>query len=204
MPTDRAPQSYVARLRAMADELADHPELTVTECSFADGATEQQLAAAGEKLALSDAMQRFYGEANGVRIAWERSAGMHTEAGDVIAGTINLLAIEEVLSDWVNIVYGSGDDAFADLHPLDMFTSEACAALCLDGSDPPELYYHYLGESSHSLGVDFEGYLELLLTSRGFWYWQTAVRGPARSRVARTFRTVAPSLFADIDLDDFM
>ena len=60
------------------------------------------------------------------------------------------------------------------------------------------------------LGVDFEGYLQLLLKSRGFWYWQKAIATPeyenpyvSVSVEESNFTTIMPQLFPDFNLSDF-
>jgi RecA-family ATPase len=60
------------------------------------------------------------------------------------------------------------------------------------------------------LGVDFEGYLQLLLKSRGFWYWPLAIAGSEDvdlsapiTREERNFREIMPQLFPDFNQSDF-
>jgi len=60
------------------------------------------------------------------------------------------------------------------------------------------------------LGVDFEGYLQLLLKSRGFWYWPLAIVGPeevdpsaSMPEDEKNFREIMPQLFPDFNPSDF-
>ncbi|HEY9782971.1 MAG TPA: YbjN domain-containing protein, partial [Leptolyngbyaceae cyanobacterium] len=106
--------------------------------------------------------------------------------------------------------YFNENDPCKPLHPIDFFIGNACAALYLDGSNNPEVYYYYRGEKMRSLGVNFEGYLELLLKSRGFWYWQVAIAGPEYVNPAtpmpieeRNFRKIMPQLFSNFNSSDF-
>jgi len=60
------------------------------------------------------------------------------------------------------------------------------------------------------LGVDFEGYLQLLLKSRGFWYWQKAITTAEYenpdvpvSVEESNFTTIMRQLFPDFNIFDF-
>lgn len=203
-------QSLVARFRAMAEALENNPALRLVACEFNPPATEDELEAARETFDLTPAMVAFYGEANGLTIQWESRGQEESGEGGPAAGYIDLRPVQEVFGDWADEIYFEEGDEFEPLHPLDFFVPEACAALYLDGAKNPEVYYHYLGEEMRPLGVDFKGYLELLLKSRGFWYWQTVVAKPARegsaaaeSSTEKNFWRLMPRLFPDFDAAAF-
>ena len=203
-------QSIVQQFHLMADALKNNPVIDVVVCEFNPPATNNQLKEAQKNFNLTAAMIDFYSEANGITIQWERKEQKQIPDGGLAAGYINLLPIEEVFQDWEHIIYFDDDSSFKPLHPLDFSTDEACAALYLDGSDNPQVYYHYLGEEMSPLGVDFEGYLQLLLKSRGFWYWHKAIAQPEYfnpyvpvSLEERNFREIMPQLFPDFDGSEF-
>jgi hypothetical protein len=67
-----------------------------------------------------------------------------------------------------------------------------------------------MGEEMSPLGVDFEGYLQLLLKSRGFWYWQKAIATPeydnpyaSESLEESNFMKIMSQLFSDFNPSDF-
>lgn len=195
---------------SLAAELENNRAIEVTKAVFNPPATEEELKSARGRFDLTPAMIDFYGQANGVRIEWERRGEKRLPAGGLAAGRINLLPVQEVFGDWEGVIFFDDNRRFELLHPLDFFAPEACAALRLDGSGNPEVFYHYLGEEMNPLGVDFEGYLELLLRARGFWYWQRAVARPDHvnprapmSVEERNFRELMPQLFPDFDPSDF-
>ncbi len=67
------------------------------------------------------------------------------------------------------------------------------------------MHYHYLGEELCPTGYTFSEYLNLLLKSRGYLYWQTALCAESRgSPEARNFRTNMPVLFSDFEESDFV
>jgi hypothetical protein len=203
-------QNIVQQFHSMADTLQNNPAIDVVICEFNSPATEEELDEARSQFNLTPAMVDFYSQANGIKIQWERREQKEITEGGLAAGYINLLPVQEVFGDWKDIIYFEEDDSFKPLHPLDFFIDEACAALYLDGSNNPQVYYHYLGEEMSPLGVDFEGYLQLLLKSRGFWYWHKAIAQPEYfnpyvpiSVEERNFREIMPQLFTDFDASDF-
>lgn len=203
-------QSIVEQFHEMADELENNPAIHLIKSKFNPPATEEELNEARSIFNLTPAMIDFYSQANGINIEWEKCEQKELPDGGLAAGYINLLPVQDVFGDWEDIIYFSEDDPYKPLHPLDFFIDEACAALYLDGSNNPQVYYHYLGEEMSPIGVNFEDYLKLLLKSRGFWYWQTAIYQPeydnpyvSRSLEESNFTNIMPQLFPDFNLSDF-
>lgn len=208
LPLEAAP--YLERFEKMVEDLRQNPKIEVLEYQANPPATDDELAAAEAYLGqpLPEAMRRFYTQANGLKLQWAL-----TSAGEDRSphGNIELLPIQNVLSDWQGVIYFDeewDDGKYKPVHPLDFFVPEACAALYLDGSGNPTVQYHYCGEDLQTMDVDFAGYLELLLKSRGFWYWQTAVStdliGHAYTTSPREFRLGMPELFDDYEPSFFL
>lgn len=200
----------VEQFRSMTTALKAHPDIDVLSCRFNSPATEQEVNEARSKFNLTPAMLDFYSEANGISIQWQRRWQKEPRGGGLVAGMIELLPIQDVFGDWKDNIYFGEDDPCKLLHPLDYFMGNACAGLYLDGSDNPEVYYYYRGEKMRPLNVDFEGYLQLLLKSRGFWYWPLAIAGPEEVEPSapipieeRNFREIMPQLFPDFNPSDF-
>lgn len=202
--------SYIQQFHSMVASLKNNSAIDVYLYNFNSPATEEKLKEAQSKFNLTPAMIDFYSEANGISIQWEKLGEKEIPGGGLIAGMIDLLPVQQVFRDWKDNIYFEDDDPCKPLHPIDYFIGNACAGLYLDGSDNPEVYYYYRGERMRRLGVDFEGYLQLLLKSRGFWYWQVAIAGPEEvdpsvpiPREERNFREIMPQLFPDFNQSDF-
>ncbi|MBI1294126.1 hypothetical protein GC175_04100 [bacterium] len=201
---------FLQRFQAMVASLQDNHALRVVTAEFNQPATAAELNEARHRFNLTEVMESFYSEVNGLTIQWERSEGKALPDGGLVAGSIDLLPVQEVFGDWEDVIYFEKNDQFQLLYPFDFFVPEACAALYLDGSENPAVYYHYLGEEMISLGLSFGTYLELLLKSRGYWYWQMAV-ATSQSQGALTtisveeknFWRMMPQLFSDFDEADF-
>lgn len=203
-------KTIVQQLESMVDALKENPAIDLITCEFYSSATEEELNQAQNKFKLTPAMIDFYNQVNGINIVWYRIGETEIPGGGLAAGYINLLPVQEVFGDWKDIIYFGDNDPCKPLHPVDFFIGNACAALYLNASDNPEIYYYYRGEKMRPLGVDFEGYLQLLLKSRGFWYWHLAIAGPEdvdpsapMPREERNFREIMPQLFPDFDPSDF-
>ena len=203
-------QNLVQQFHSMSAALKNNPAIDVIVCEFNSPATEEELNEARSKFKLTSKMIDFYSQANGISIQWERRKEKELSGGGLAAGLIDLLPVQEVFGDWKDNIYFDEDDPCKPLHPIDYFIGNACAALYLNGLNNPEVYYYYRGEKMRPLGVDFEGYLQLLLKSRGFWYWPLAIAGSEdvdpsapMPREERNFRQIMPQLFPDFDPSDF-
>ena len=197
---------YLEEFKKMVDELSQHPEIIVTDFVINPPATEEEIKFAEKKFKLTSDMLDFYKSANGVKLSWELKDTEGTE--DTVMGNMELLPIQEVFQDWKDIIYWDDNDKYKLLHPLDFFVPEACAVLNLDGSDNPEVYFHYCGEDQHPLKMDFKEYLNALLKTRGFWYWQTVIvaelTGEENTSEPENFRVNMPKLFPDFELSEIL
>lgn len=202
-------QDILHQFHQMAEALNDNPYIEIVTCDFNPPATKEELDQVQSKFKLTPAMIDFYSQVNGINILWESQESEIMGEGEA-SGYINLLSVQEVFKDWKNIIYYKDDHPASLLHPIDFFVGNACAGLYMDGSENPEVYHCYTGGKMTSLGVDFEGYLQLLLKSRGFRYWYSSIILPKYDkpelsmRIAeREFREIMPELFSDFNLSDF-
>lgn len=205
--------NYVGRFRLMVSKLRERPDIEVDWFHERPPATEEELERAAEYHPLASGMRPFYRQANGLKLEWSYVGDKFEELGDhlgqSVKGSIDILPINKTFKDHRHSVYFEEGDRFSKLHPLDRFAPEACSALSFDGTDDPPVHYLYSGEDHRSLEVGFREYLELLLESRGFSYWPSAVApswhpGTAVSTVEAEFRLIAPELWNDFDNDNFV
>lgn len=199
-------KNYLEKFKQMVDELRVHPQIEITEFVINLPATEKEIKSTSKKFKLTSDMLDFYKQANGLTLRWKLKDTQENEE-DPICGNIELLAVQDVFSDWEDNIYFDDDDEFKPLHPLDFFINEACSALYLDDSDNPEVYYHYCGEEMYPLKMDFGKYLHALLKTRGFWYWQTAVADKYQKMhitSPKHFKKSMPKLFPDFKLSEIL
>jgi len=198
--------TYLQRFRAMVDALRANPQITITDFTVQPPATDAQLAAARAYWPLDADMEAFYRQCNGLTLRWEAKG----RDGDAV-GAVRLWGVQDVFRDQRNRLWDDDDSPFRSLHPFDHFADEACAALSLKPGRPAEVFYHYCGEELSTMQLNFRGYLELLLKSRGFWYWQRSIAAPEhfnahhpRGTNEINFRKYGKELFKDYRDADFV
>ncbi|HET7487864.1 MAG TPA: hypothetical protein VFJ85_08040 [Acidimicrobiales bacterium] len=151
-------------------------------------------------------VEDFYSELNGFEVAWRSD---RTGYGQPAEGSINLLPVQRIFGDWRGTVWfeSAGDERFRDVKPFDLFQPEACMAFRQPPDESPEdhVQLHVFGEEVTATAYTFTDYVDRLLVSRGFSYWQTTLCDDAQETPeAKRFRDRAPALFPDIDLGLFV
>ncbi|GIG68494.1 hypothetical protein [Phytomonospora endophytica] len=187
------------RLEAMVEGLRDNPRVEVVSARIGDPAGEADLSGV-EKSAPADVLD-FYREVGSFSLEWRHTVAELAEGDLADQGYVNILPITEVYGDWAGNVWFPGEDeTFREVKPFDAFVPEACAAF----TDGPHVAYHYYGEELEDTGRTFAEWFELLLVSRGYWYWiQTLCAETVDSHEAEAFRRVMPEVFPDVDLSAF-
>lgn len=83
-----------------------------------------------------------------------------------------------------------------------LFIPEACVAFERgdDGVFKDQLSYHYFGEELASTNRTLAEYVDLLIASRGYWYWpKTLCAGYEDSAEVAGFRRNMPVILPDCD-----
>jgi len=199
------------RFAELGAEIRRHPLLKVDRYELGapaspDAIRDAEKAAGGR---LPDGMREVYEQINGLRLEWSARDPSTFDTVQPPTGYIKLLEIGTstgtIFGSWDDWIWFSqdGDETFKNVKPVDFFINEACAALYPVPGEM-KIHYHYCGEELHPTGYSFLEYLELLLESRGYFYWQTALCvDKQRSKTVVEFRSVMPRLFADFDNEAF-
>lgn len=150
---------------------------------------------------------RFYEQVQNVDISWRH---FKFEKLNHVCGKIKILPLKEVMGDWEGIVWFKkmpDQDDLKNFRILDFFVDEACVGF-YDLPDKTEaLYYLYLEDRPVRLGLNLEGYVEMLVMTRGYFYWQTAVIElitGKESKESRDFKKYMPQLFSDFKYESFV
>lgn len=189
--TPWAAGSYIARFREMVSALENDSRIEIEECTINPPATAAEIAEAEQVHPMSPAMKAFYEEANGLTLLWSVPSA---DEDSSTCGRIKLLPIQEAFSSWKDVIWFDeewDDGSKKAFHPIDFFVEEGCATIHLDGSANPKIYFHSCGEEMDAMELDFAQYLELLLKTRGWWYWQKAFS----TDVSQQCYTTEPSTF---------
>lgn len=149
----------------------------------------------------------FHQEMNGLSIEW----AIEGEEPDV-KGAVKILSLQKILQDWREVVYFDftpEQERVRNFHPIDFFIDEACAGAFLNesGEQDVSLYlYSFEGEPT-SLDLDISGYIQMLVASKGFLYWQYAVIEILEGRenpVSKRFKEWMPKLFPSFSWQEYV
>ena len=117
----------------------------------------------------------FHHELNGLTIKWAAAENVPD-----IAGAVKLLPFKEILRDWKGVVYFDFTpdiERMKTFHPLDFFVDEACVGAFLDETkeSDPSLHLYTFEDKPIRLNLNIDGYVRMLVLSKGFLYWQYAL-----------------------------
>lgn len=194
------------RFEAMITALERNERVAINSVAFKDPAHTDEIHSARQAAGgtLPAGVEGFFAEMNGFSLEWEHTIPSIKEHSDADKGLINILPIGEIFTDvpgrtWFD---GSGGDIYRPIKPIDLFTSEACAAFYQPAGQSPEatICFHYFGEGTCKTGYTFVEYVERLLAARGFWYWiQTLCAETQDNPEVAAFRQKMPLIFDDYD-----
>ena len=150
----------------------------------------------------------FHKEMNGLYIEW--SAKRVKDAN--VQGLVKIMSIQEILKDWQGIIFfefTEENDRIRKFHPIDFFIDEACVGAFINEADKEDcsLYLYSFGDDPINLSLNMMGYIQMLLSSRGFLYWQYAIleiisgqENPSSQR----FKKWMPKLFTGFEWEQFV
>ncbi|MDO7873771.1 hypothetical protein Q5H93_03435 [Hymenobacter sp. ASUV-10] len=135
---------------------------------------------------LPDQLYAFLSVFNGYTQPWHTETTL-PEGPALVSGRIDIQRLQDICASWEGIVYFEeflqAPDAPAeqqrlrDFKVVDMYNDESAVGLYLTAARDPELYRCSLGEElPEPLGVDFDGYLQLLTLSLGHSYGTVLMR----------------------------
>jgi len=197
-------KSFLPRVEEMLRGLEQMAGLHLQKAEIAPPASGAALATARNYAGygLPEGVAEFYGEMNGLEVAWESEDGKDR-------GAIALLPVERIFGHWKDSIWFDdfpGGDRFRAVKPFDFFQPEGCAAFLQTAERMPDekVYFHAVGEEICAMGCTFPGYIERMLACRGYLYWQLTLcfETQSNSEVA-TFRARVPHLFSDFRAELF-
>ncbi|MBD2362999.1 hypothetical protein H6G36_17710 [Anabaena minutissima FACHB-250] len=203
--------TYLNKIQELIRSLEAMPNLTVCNAEIAPPATTAAIATARNYAAyrLPAGVEEFYQQMNGLRLEWEY-VGEVPDNQTSDSGAIHLLPIERIFGSWKDVTWFDdfeGGDRFKAVKPFDLFQSEACAAFYQEPDAAPQdaVYFHYFGEDLCATGYSFIEYIDRLITSRGYLYWQLSLCADTqKNSEVRQFRERMPILFPDFSADAFV
>ena len=155
-------------------------------------------------------LANFYNELSHTHIKWQTREPI--DNGQKIYGSINILKAEQVLGDWEGRVYFKEHQHYAWMEKfkiVDFFVAEACVGFIQSQNNLDYLEYLDFGEpDTEPLDLTFEGYYELMISARGFLYWQRVIlhlrKGSGYEHEVNRFKTYMPQIFPDFKWEEFV
>ncbi|WP_438297231.1 hypothetical protein [Streptomyces sp. HUAS TT7] len=197
------------RLDALLADLQRNSHVEVVHCTSTPPLSAEQISHLSEQAGchLPSGAEEFYRQVGSFSLEWRHTVSKIQQGDRSDYGLINILPVNQVLGDWSGVTwFRGGDETYRPVVPFDMFTPEACAAFERreDGTFKEEISYHYFGEELSSLNCTFGEYIDLLIESRGYWYWQkTLCAGHESSTEVTDFRQNMPMIFPEYNDDLF-
>ncbi|WMX13415.1 MULTISPECIES: hypothetical protein [unclassified Aureispira] len=151
----------------------------------------------------ANGLETLYSSLTELRLHWK-----HRDKRE-IQGTFHFYPVNRLMINW-DEDFGGHDWApnMKGFRPLDMFyESNGCVGFFVDRPDKTGLYLHAFESNVEPLNVDLEGYLKLLIVSKGFSWWQIVlvshIKGTHEAGLTQ-FRESMPELFSNFDFDKFI
>lgn len=149
----------------------------------------------------------FYKECSGFQIEWEPEEALLKE--NDIVGRVKINPIQQVIRVWEGSVYFEDEPAHSPkrkFFPMDYFAPEAAVGFCTLEGYQDMMFIYYFQFDLVPLHVDMEGYLQLLLMTRGCYYWQNLIREIAEGKSnteSERIKEYLPGLFPDFSFQTF-
>ena len=125
-----------------------------------------------------------------------------------VEGSFDINPIQKVMFNWDDDL--GGNDWAPDMkgfRPLDMFyDSDGFVGFYVEREDKKGLYLVHSDSSVSPLHIDFEGYLKLLIMSKGFGWWQNAlveISTGAHQPNVDSFKENMPKIFPEFNYEEF-
>ncbi|NEO93283.1 MAG: hypothetical protein F6K56_24905 [Moorea sp. SIO3G5] len=153
----------------------------------------------------------FHQNLNGLNIEWEINKKQSSDVKD-IKGSVKILSLKEIIQDWKGVVYFDftpESGRIRSFHPIDFFVDEACVGAFLNEKDRQELslyLYSFEGEPVN-LNLNIEGYIQMMVLSKGFLYWQYSIIEillDKENPVSHRFKEWMPELFPDFSWEKYI
>ncbi|PSR52323.1 hypothetical protein AHMF7605_01695 [Adhaeribacter arboris] len=149
---------------------------------------------------------KFYSEVGSYSLDWQNTIELEAD----VAGSVKILQPEKVLSDWKEVIYFEDDSSLKYFKVFDQFSEDACCGFYTteSKSEPHHvLYYYDFHNEAFSLHLDLEGYIQMMILSKGFLYWQKVLLDYLMKKESGNTKLMKNNLhkvFEDFDFKNFI
>lgn len=201
-------KKIINQFDALRDSLKKDKQVVVNNFVFFNSPANlnelKELEASGK---MQQPVVDFYRVSDGFEIDWTPAES--TLADHDLVGRVKVNPIQKVLISWKGIVFFDDEPENSPkrkFFPLDFFADEASVGFCTyEGYRSMMFFYQFEGDMI-PLYVDFEGYLKLMLLTRGCYYWQYLIREITEGEentVSARIKKYLPQVFPDFSFEKF-
>ena len=172
-------------------------------------AVEDSLIEEALRLGFKESFALSYGQIAEAMIFWIEEGAKETTTD--YEGATHILSLDGIIgkrsSSNFDPQYLDDDDARNDFHVVDEFCNEAGVGIFSGKSATNSLYFFAIDEMPEYLGLDLSGYVEMLIASRCYRYWQKAIlsiRNEKTNHETEKFKERMPYLFPGWTWESFV
>jgi hypothetical protein len=127
-----------------------------------------------------------------------------------IIGKAKILSIDRIIDSYVitkdDDDFDSNEKHWLDFKIVDQVQEEWCVGIFCGKNATNSLYFYEWDGIPYYLGLDMEGYIKMLIATRGFNLWQRALlqykKGVATTTALTVMKEHLPRLFPEINIDE--
>lgn len=149
-------------------------------------------------------LEDFYESLESLKLHWKTFESYEIKA----EGSFDIYPVKRIMRNW-DEDFGVNDWApkMKGFKPLDMFfESNGCVGFYMNRPEKKGLYLYAFEGDSQPLNLYFKEYLQLLIISKGFGWWQNALveisTGKQQPNVD-SFKANMPKIFSDFNYEEF-
>lgn len=196
---------FLIRFKEMVEDLKKNKNITVLEFKCNSPITETELEEIKSKYNLPSDIIDFYSQADGITLKWKLK-----DSEESYHGYIEILPLSRVLGSWSDAVhFDNYPPENLPFHAFEFYDAECVSLIHIDEDCKVKPTVFLMGSNLEveNLTLTFAKYLEYLLISRGYCFWQYAILGGHTSYLGgidhEAFVKTMSMLFSDFDYKEF-
>ena len=210
-------KEIVENLTRLTDQILSNENLTVSVSKKLPAYTESDLneLLRGLEISFDNSIKKFFIEIGGLSIAWtikkdKLKDKVPEEDIDFLGGSIQILNPLDMImgkagNKWKDVFWFENMEEnkkkeHKDFKPFDFSNTELVSGFMLKGKNlPNEMYLYDSNDGIKNLNINLEVYIEKLLITKGYYYWQEFILNKSTEEYDR-FVKYMPLLFSDFQI----
>jgi hypothetical protein len=158
------------------------------------------------KKSVQQGIHQLYTQLGTYKLSWQNAV----ELPEDVTGSVNIISIKTVMSDWRNIIYFEDESPLLNFKVIDQFANEACCGFYTTGeqvSSGELIYFYNYSDNPVALQLTPQEYVLMLIEAKGYRYWQKVLmdyNSGVQSPYTVSMQTYLPVLFPDFSFEAFI